>query len=106
MQGELLCFEMEKEKMINSDVSFITNEGEITLSKRFECLLKQTKFFDCLVGYFYTSGFHNIYHSLKDVSKIRILIGIKTDRTTFDLIQKAQETLKRFSTVEVNENFS
>ena len=74
---------------MDSDISFITNEGEITLSKRFERLLKQTKFFDCLVGYFYTSGFHNMYESLKDVSKVRILVGIKTDRETFELIQQS-----------------
>ena len=92
--------------MINSDISFITNEGEVTLSRRFERLLKQTKFFDCLVGYFYTSGFHNMYQYLKDVGKIRILVGIKTDQATFDLIQRAQETLKKFSTVELKEKFS
>lgn len=91
---------------MDSDISFITNEGEVTLSGRFERLLKQTKFFDCLVGYFYTSGFLNMYKSLKDVNKIRILVGIKTDRTTFELIQQAQEKLQKFSTSEVKENFS
>ncbi len=91
---------------MDSDISFITNEGEVTLSKRFERLLKQTKFFDCLVGYFYTSGFHNMYESLKDVNKVRILVGIKTDRETFDLIQQSQEKLQKFSTTEVRESFS
>ena len=91
---------------MDSDISFITNEGEVTLSRRFERLLKQTKFFDCLVGYFYTSGFHNMYNSLKDVNKIRILVGIKTDRATFDLIQQSQEKLQQFSTIEVKESFS
>ena len=91
---------------MDSDITFITNEGEVTLLRRFERLLKETKFFDSLVGYFYTSGFHNMYKSLKDVNKIRILVGIKTDRTTFDLIQQAQEKLQNFSTVEVKENFS
>jgi superfamily II DNA/RNA helicase len=91
---------------MDSDISFITNEGEVTLSKRFERLLKQTKFFDCLVGYFYTSGFHNMYGSLKDVNKVRILVGIKTDRETFDLIQQSQEKLQKFSTTEVRGGFS
>ncbi len=91
---------------MDSDISFITNEGEITLSGRFEQLLKQTKSFDCLVGYFYTSGFHNMYKSLEGVNKIRILVGIKTDRATFDLIEQAQEKLQKFSTIEVKENFS
>ena len=60
---------------MDSDITFITNEGEVTLLRRFERLLKETKFFDSLVGYFYTSGFHNMYKSLKDVNKIRILVG-------------------------------
>ena len=47
-----------------------------------------------------------MYKSLKDVNKIRILVGIKTDRTTFELIQQAQEKLQKFSTSEVKENFS
>ncbi len=91
---------------MDSDKSFITNEEGSTLSNRFELLLKQTKFFDCLVGYFYTSGFHNMYASLKDVDKIRILVGIKTDKETFDLIQEAREKLQTFSTAEVKKNFS
>jgi superfamily II DNA or RNA helicase len=91
---------------MDSDISFITNEGEVTLSVRFERLLKQTKLFDSLVGYFYTSGFHNMYKSLRDVNKIRILVGIKTDIATFDLIQQAQEKIQKFSTIEVKENFS
>ena len=91
---------------LDSDISFITNEGGVTLLSRFDRLLKQTRFFDCLVGYFYTSGFYSMYKSLKDVNKIRILVGIKTDRTTFELIQQAQEKLQKFSTSEVKENFS
>lgn len=98
--------ELKKRSNADSDISFITNEDGITLAVRFERLLKQTRFFDCLVGYFYTSGFYSMYKSLKDVNKIRILVGIKTDRATFDLIQQAQEKSWKFSTVEVKENFS
>jgi superfamily II DNA or RNA helicase len=82
----------------NSDLTFITNEGEQNLKNRFSSLIKDTKFFDCLVGYFYTSGFHNLYKSLENTEKIRILIGISTNRQTYDLIQDSkkeiQETLK------------
>lgn len=38
-----------------TDRTFIIDEGEITLKERFRVLLKNTKLFDVLVGYFYTS---------------------------------------------------
>jgi len=43
--------------MKNIDLAFITNEGGQSLKQRFEVLIKDTKFFDCLVGYFYTNLF-------------------------------------------------
>ena len=73
---------------MNTDLSFITNEENQTLKERFEVLIKDTSFFDCLVGYFYSSGFHAIYHSLENTEKIRILIGISTSRQTFELLEK------------------
>ena len=45
---------------MNTDLSFITNEENQSLKKRFEVLIKDASFFDCLVGYFYSSGFHAI----------------------------------------------
>ncbi len=75
--------------MKNIDLTFITNEGNQNLRKRFEVLIKDTKLFDCLVGYFYTSGFHAIYKSLENTEKIRILIGISTSRQTYDLLKTA-----------------
>lgn len=74
---------------MNTDLSFITNEENQSLKERFGVLIKSTRFFDCLVGYFYSSGFHAIYKSLEDTEKIRILIGIGTDRRTYDLMEKA-----------------
>lgn len=55
---------------MNSDLTFITNEKNQNLKQRFETLIRDTKFIDCLVGYFYTSGFHAIYKSLKRTKKI------------------------------------
>ena len=75
----------------HSDRTFITNEGEQNLLERFKVLIKNTQFFDVLVGYFYTSGFHAIYESLETTEKIRILIGISTDKKTHELIQQAQQ---------------
>ena len=72
---------------MNTDLSFIINEENQTLKERFGVLIKDTSFFDCLVGYFYSSGFHAVYPALENTEKIRILIGICTNRQTFDMIQ-------------------
>jgi len=72
---------------MSSDLTFITNEEGQTLKDRFEVLIKDSKFFDCLVGYFYSSGFHALYKSLEKTEKIRILIGISTSRNVLDLIE-------------------
>ena len=76
---------------MNTDLSFITNEENQTLKERFEVLIKDTSFFDCLVGFFYSSGFHAIYKSLENTEKIRILIGISTSRQTFELLENANK---------------
>lgn len=52
---------MPKKIAVNSYLTFITNEKGQNVKERFEVLIKDTKFFDCLVGYFYASGFHAIY---------------------------------------------
>ncbi len=39
---------------------FLTNQGENTLSKRLEKILPLTQDFDCLVGYFFISGFFRL----------------------------------------------
>jgi superfamily II DNA or RNA helicase len=76
---------------MNTDLSFITNEKNQSLKDRFEVLIKDTSFFDCLVGYFYTSGFHALYRSLEKTEKIRILIGISINRQVYDLLEKANK---------------
>jgi hypothetical protein len=59
---------------MSSDLTFITNEENQTLKQRFETLIKDTKFFDVLAGYFYTSGFYSLYKTLEKTEKIIILI--------------------------------
>lgn len=77
---------------MSSDLTFLTNEAGKTLRDRFGTLLKNdTRFFDCLVGYFYISGFYKLYPALENVEKIRILVGLKTDRTAYELLQRAKE---------------
>ena len=80
---------------MNTDLSFITNEENQSLKERFEILIKDTAFFDCLVGYFYSSGFHAIYPSLENTEKIRILIGISTGKQTFEMLEKANKPAQR-----------
>jgi len=53
--------------MANTDLTFITNEKGKNLKDRFSKLVKDTRFFDVLVGYFYTSGFYAIYPQLEKI---------------------------------------
>jgi hypothetical protein len=76
---------------MDTDLTFITNERDKNLLERFKVLIKDTKFFDVLVGYFYASGFHALYKSLEHSEKIRILIGISTNRQTYELLDKASK---------------
>lgn len=76
---------------MSSDLTFITNEPGQSLSDRFGDLLDDTRCFDCLVGYFYISGFYKLYPFLETVEKVRILVGLQTDRTAYELIQTAKE---------------
>jgi len=77
---------------VSSDLTFILNEPGKSLRDRFGVLLgDDTRYFDCLVGYFFISGFYKLYPSLERVEKVRILVGLKTDRTAYELLQKAKE---------------
>ena len=90
------------------DLTFITNEKNKKLLDRFKVLIKDTRLFDVLVGYFYTSGFHALYKSLESTEKIRVLIGISTNKEVTKLIQESkigsQSTLQ-FSHAEVKQEF-
>ena len=91
---------------MSSDLTFITNESGKSLRDRFGVLLgEDTRLFDCLVGYFFISGFHKLHPALTETEKIRILIGIKTDGATYDLIQtaKAQQEFVLESHAQVRE---
>ena len=86
--------------MHSSDLTFITNENGDSLQSRFASLIKDTQYFDVLVGYFYTSGFHAVSESLESTDKVRILIGISTNRETYDILKKIK------SHKEVKDEFS
>jgi len=76
---------------LSNDSKFFTNEPGSTLADRLSELAKYSEYFDALVGYFYSSGFHEIYPSLEGTSKIRILIGISTNNETLELINKGSK---------------
>jgi hypothetical protein len=50
---------------------FLTNQGESTLRKRLEKIPPFTQDFDCLVGYFFISGFFRLYPTLESLKKIK-----------------------------------
>ena len=60
---------------------FFNNQGKNTLLEKFEGIFKYTKVnnFDALVGYLRASGYFKIRKFLKNVPKIRILVGINVD---------------------------
>jgi len=73
------------------DLTFIVNEPNKTLKDRFEQLIKDSRFFDCLVAYFYVSGFYTLYRALEKTERIRVIIGIGTTRETYNLLKTAQD---------------
>jgi PLD-like domain/SNF2-related domain len=80
--------------VVSSDLTFLTNEPGRGLADRFRVLLgKNTWAFDCLVGYFYVSGFRKVAEALASTEKMRILIGLSTDRPTYELLRQAQEQM-------------
>lgn len=76
----------------SSDLTFLTNEVGNSLQDRFAVLLKKdTHQFDCLVGYFFVSGFYRLYPALEKVEKIRILVGLNTDDAAYRLMEQAKD---------------
>ena len=74
-----------------SGSKFFTNEPDKDLYTRFSKILQSnTEFFDVLVGYFRTSGFFKLKDAMKDVNKIRILVGLNVDRFTVRIIDEAK----------------
>lgn len=71
----------------NQITEFITNEKGNTLLERLNELVSRTEKLDILVGYFYISGFYQIYRSLEEVEKVRILIGLNTEIQVADAVQ-------------------
>jgi len=72
------------------DVTFFTNDENGSLLNRFKRVLKTTKYFDILVGYFRASGLYNLYDPSENVEKIRVIVGLKLDEHTWNVYQHAR----------------
>lgn len=70
----------------HTDLTFFTNEEGNNLLERFKRTLSDTQLFDVIVGYFRSSGFYQLYETLENIEKTRILVGLGTDRETFDAL--------------------
>ena len=72
---------------------FFTNNQENTLFKKFEGIFTHTQvaYFDILVAFFRASGYFKIQPFLKDVKKIRILVGIDVDHLMSEAARKGLE---------------
>src|SRR5690554_1833332 len=72
---------------------FFTNKEDNTLLNKFKGIFEHTEVnaFDALVGYFRSSGYFRIREYLKDVEKIRILVGIDVDHLISEAARKGLE---------------
>ena len=90
-----------------TDLTFFTNEPNRTLVDRFNKILSNnTKSFDVLVGYFRTSGFYELYKSLENVEKIRVLVGLNVDRKTIELLNLSKNEVEMLSNKDTKKAFS
>ncbi|MEH6985398.1 phospholipase D-like domain-containing protein, partial [Priestia megaterium] len=91
---------------MHNDLTFFTNEPERTLYDRFNKILsRNTKFFDILVGYFRTSGFHLMYPAMEGIEKVRILVGLEVDEKTIEIVEasKSEQLTIEMSHMEIKE---
>jgi len=84
----------------SSDLTFITNDENNTLVDRFNSIIKNAKFFDALVAYFYISGFYLIADAIESTERIRILMGIGTSEKTYEIVKEAQNQANNTSLYE------
>lgn len=73
---------------LDTDLTFFTNESGSTLLDRFKRTLKDTQYFDVLVGYFRASGFYQLHDSIEGVDKTRILVGLNIDDESYQIINE------------------
>lgn len=78
---------------MHTDTKFFTNSENNTLLDRFNATLwHNTQFFDVLVWYFRSSWFNNLYKSLENIEKIRVLVWLNIDKKSFELIEQVKHS--------------
>ena len=72
--------------------TFITNASTRTLKKRLEQLIHHSQELKFLVGFFYFSGWRELYQALqgRDDLTIKLLVGLDVDRTLDRVLEVAQ----------------
>jgi len=72
--------------------AFITNTQTQTLKKRLIELIEHSRELKFLVGFFYFSGWAEIYDCLKDRTdlEIKVLVGLEVDKKLFSILEYAQ----------------
>jgi len=76
-------------------MGIIDNTSGNTMKNKVTEFLSKSNAMDALVGYFYFSGFEQIYKKLKN-KKIRILIGMDIDRQILEKISSAKNDLDNY----------
>lgn len=76
-----------------TDTKFFTNEDNNSLLERFKTTLATTRYFDVLVGYFRCSGFGLLSDALGNVEKMRILVGLETEKSVVNAALGAETIL-------------
>lgn len=73
--------------------AFITNSKSRTLKKRLDELIQHSQELKFLVGYFYFSGWRELYESLKSQSEliIKLLVGLDVDKSLNRVFEVAKD---------------
>lgn len=73
--------------------AFITNSKSRTLKKRLDELIQHSKELKFLVGYFYFSGWRELYESLKSQNDltIKLLVGLDVDKSLNRVFEVAKD---------------
>jgi len=87
--------ECDKKEVIDTmkQKAFITNTDVKTLKKRLEQLIEHSEELKFLVGFFYFSGWQQLYDSLKDREDIiiKVLVGLEVDNILGKTVEVIEE---------------
>jgi len=84
--------------------NFITNEENITLTERLQKLISASVELKFLVGFFYFSGWQEIYKALKENNRaiLKVLVGLHVDKYLAGTVEVAKDD----KTLSYEEHFS